>query len=248
MKLYVGITDYDWFRYLQAMQPEELNFWQPGGMKLFKTLLPGEPFLFKLHSPRNFIVGGGFFAHASLLPTSLAWEAFGEKNGATSLAEMRRRIEKYRRVPPQPQQDYQIGCILLEQPFFLNQEDWISVPEDFARNIVQGRSYDMGSGTGKSLWEAVRTVLPAEVPPQVGEQAPTRGDPVSSARASARARSVSSSPTCMSGAAPSRRRGCCRCWRRPTSCPSARAASTRPPTGSSCAPISIACSTGATRR
>ena len=178
MKLYVGITDYDWFRYLQAMQPEELNFWQPGGMKLFKTLLPGEPFLFKLHSPRNFIVGGGFFAHASLLPTSLAWEAFGEKNGATSLAEMRRRIEKYRRVPPQPQQDYQIGCIILEQPFFLNQEDWIPVPEDFARNIVQGRSYDMGSGTGKSLWEAVRAVALGRGPSPVGERAPTRGDPV----------------------------------------------------------------------
>ncbi len=178
MKLYVGITDYDWFRYLQAMQPEELNFWQPGGMKLFKTLHPGEPFLFKLHSPRNFIVGGGFFAHASLLPTSLAWEAFGEKNGATSLAEMRRRIEKYRRVPPQPQQDYQIGCIILEQPFFLNQEDWIPVPDDFARNIVQGRSYDLGSGTGESLWETVRTVLSAEVTPGVGERAPTRGEPV----------------------------------------------------------------------
>ena len=41
MKLFVGITDYDWFRYLQSMQPEELNFWQPGGMRLFKTLRPG---------------------------------------------------------------------------------------------------------------------------------------------------------------------------------------------------------------
>ena len=51
MKLYVGITDYDWFRYLQAMQPEELNFWQPGGMKLFRILLSGEAFLFKQHGP-----------------------------------------------------------------------------------------------------------------------------------------------------------------------------------------------------
>ncbi len=33
MKLYVGITDYDWFRYLQAMQSEEVSFWQPGGMR-----------------------------------------------------------------------------------------------------------------------------------------------------------------------------------------------------------------------
>jgi putative restriction endonuclease len=34
-------------------------------------------FLFKLHSPVDFIVGGGVFAHASILPVSPAWDAFG---------------------------------------------------------------------------------------------------------------------------------------------------------------------------
>ena len=58
MNLYVGITDLDWFTHLKATQPDEVNFWQPGGSRAFKTLLPGEPFLFKLHSPRNYIVGG----------------------------------------------------------------------------------------------------------------------------------------------------------------------------------------------
>ena len=72
MKLYVGITDYDWFRYLKAQQPDEVNFWQPGGLRRFQTLEPGELFLFKLHSPRNYIVGGGIFAHSSLLPRSFA--------------------------------------------------------------------------------------------------------------------------------------------------------------------------------
>jgi putative restriction endonuclease len=93
MKLYVAVTDYDWFKHLKGLETDEVNFWQPGGSRLFKALVPGEPFLFKLHSPRNFIVGGGFFAHASLLPTSLAWDAFEEKNGAKSLIEMRQRIE-----------------------------------------------------------------------------------------------------------------------------------------------------------
>jgi hypothetical protein len=32
--------------------------------------------------PRDFIVGGGFFLKFSLLPTSLAWDAFGVANGA----------------------------------------------------------------------------------------------------------------------------------------------------------------------
>ena len=78
VNLYVGITDYDWFRFLSALpNVDEVNFWQPGGRTNFKALQSGELFLFKLHSPRNFIVGGGVFARADILPTSLAWDAFG---------------------------------------------------------------------------------------------------------------------------------------------------------------------------
>jgi len=36
-----------------------VNFWQPSGKQQFRALAPGELFLFKLHSPDNFIVGGG---------------------------------------------------------------------------------------------------------------------------------------------------------------------------------------------
>jgi putative restriction endonuclease len=96
VNLYVGITDYQWFRYLSALPSvDEANFWQPGGRTNFKALKPGELFLFKLHSPRNFIVGGGVFARADILPVSLAWEAFGVGNGAQSLLEMRKRIAFY---------------------------------------------------------------------------------------------------------------------------------------------------------
>ncbi len=178
MKLYAGITDYDWFRYLKALAPDEVNFWQPGGSRLFKTLSPGEPFLFKLHSPRNSIVGGGFFAHSSLLPASLAWEAFGEKNGAGTFLEMRQRIERLRHVQPEPHENYQIGCIILTQPFFFDERDWIPTPPDFARNIVQGRSYDMTSGTGAALWAEVQGRLAEVQRPQVRELTPTRGEPV----------------------------------------------------------------------
>jgi hypothetical protein len=103
VNLYVGITDYDWFRFLSALSGvHEVNFWQPGGRTNFQALRPGELFLFKLHAPRNFIVGGGVFARADILPTSLAWEAFGASNGAPSLAEMLRRIAFYRSVPDDP--------------------------------------------------------------------------------------------------------------------------------------------------
>ena len=64
LKAFVGVTDNEWFAFLSNLpEIDEVNFWQPGGRQHFRTLSPGEPFLFKLRSPRDFIVGGGFFAH-----------------------------------------------------------------------------------------------------------------------------------------------------------------------------------------
>jgi putative restriction endonuclease len=54
-RLFVGVTDNDWFRFLRARHPDEVNFWQPSGSSTFQALEPGQPFLFKLHSPLNFI-------------------------------------------------------------------------------------------------------------------------------------------------------------------------------------------------
>jgi putative restriction endonuclease len=155
VNLYVGITDYDWFRFLSDLSVDEINFWQPGGRTNFQALRPGELFLFKLHAPRNFVVGGGVFARADILPTSLAWEAFGAANGAPSLVEMRRRIARYRKVPDDPRQDYQIGCRVLTQPFFLPENQWIPIPSSFARQTQQGKTYDAEEGDGLRLWEAV---------------------------------------------------------------------------------------------
>ena len=113
MKAWVAVTDGDWFRML-ASEPglEELNFWQPGGSRVFKSLVAGDLFLFKLHSPRNFVVGGGVFAHSTLLPLRLAWESFGRANGATSLTQMGDRIARYRR-DRRHEDNPQIGCIVL---------------------------------------------------------------------------------------------------------------------------------------
>jgi len=180
LRLFVGVTDNDWFRFLRA-RPEldEVNFWQPGGNRAFRILSIGKPFLFKLHSPENFVVGGGFLAHASLLPCSLAWEAFGPKNGAPSLDKMRQRVEKYRRATPDPRDDYTVGCIILQSPFFFDESEWIPVPSDFSPNIVQGKSYDADTSSGRALWEAVRLRMHAV---QVGElaepQAAMFGEPV----------------------------------------------------------------------
>lgn len=160
MNSYVGVTDHDWFNLLSSLKtPEEVNFWQPSGNRLFKALRPGELFLFKLHHPNNYIVGGGFYAHSSLLPISLAWESFGIYNGAYSLTEMRQRVEKYRRQMENRIADYTIGCILLEQPFFLPIKSWIPIPSDWKPNIVQGRGYDLTIEPGKSLWSQLQSAL-----------------------------------------------------------------------------------------
>jgi putative restriction endonuclease len=179
IKLYVGVTDYDWFRFLSA-RPDigSVNFWQPGGQTQFKALQQGELFLFKLHAPRNFLVGGGVFAHASILPVSLAWEAFGAGNGASSLEEMRHRIGFYRRKRREqvdPRLDYRIGCRILEQPFFLREEEWIAVPASWAPNIVSGRGYDTADEDGSRLWAATAERLPAQ--PFAGLAEPRYGEP-----------------------------------------------------------------------
>lgn len=76
INLVVAVTDGDWFDMLRQ-QPNlaEVNFWAPSTAN-FRALQPSELFLFKLHAPRNVIVGGGIFAYANALPCSLAWEAF----------------------------------------------------------------------------------------------------------------------------------------------------------------------------
>lgn len=90
MRFFVGITDGDWFDFLSRMDGlDEVNFWQPSGQQQFRALQIGEPFLFKLHSPDDYIVGGGFFSHFTILPASIVWQAFAERNGARTEEEMR---------------------------------------------------------------------------------------------------------------------------------------------------------------
>jgi len=165
MNAFVALTDYRWFTFLTSLpRLEEINFWQPGGKHEFSAIKPSELFLFKLHSPREYIVGGGFFAHSSLLPVSLAWDAFGAANGAPSLEQMRAQIEKYRKQEPAGPRDYTIGCILLSQPFFLPEKSWIPVPSDWSPNIVQGKTYDLTVDPGLSLYRQLQERLAVPAP------------------------------------------------------------------------------------
>jgi putative restriction endonuclease len=171
MKAYVGVTDGKWYQYLSDKGFDEINFWRPGGSSAFKSLEAGELFLFKLHAPQNYIVGGGLFTRFSILPTFLAWDAFGPKNGAATFGEFEKSIRKYKGSNTS---NPQVGCIILSNPFFFPREDWIPVPADWKLNIVQGKSYDETTDEGRRLLDAVMERMPlAEQPEVVGETTPT---------------------------------------------------------------------------
>ena len=159
INLVLAVTDDDWFEMLRHHpNVAEVNFWAPSAAN-FRALQPGEMFLFKLHAPRNMIVGGGIFAYANALPCSLAWAAFGESNGARSAQEMRSRIARYRKTDPIDRGDFEIGCRILTQPFFFEERDWIPLPPSWSPNIVSFKTYSTGDPEGMALWGAVNDRL-----------------------------------------------------------------------------------------
>lgn len=179
MRFWVGVTDSDWFDHLRGRAPDEVNFWQPSAERRAVRLDTGALFLFKLHSPRNFVVGGGFYVRYSALPARLAWDAFGEKNGAPNYEALRARVERYRKKAIHG--DPFIGCNILNAPFFLPEANWIPIPDSWAANTQQGRTFDTDTADGLRLWNAVLERLnPADKlhnqaeSPQYGDEYLTR--------------------------------------------------------------------------
>jgi putative restriction endonuclease len=177
INLVIAVTDSDWFDMLR-LQPNlaEVNFWAPSAAN-FRALKSGELFLFKLHAPRNVIVGGGIFAYANALPCSLAWESFHEANGARSAHEMRARIARYRRADPGDRSDFEIGCRILTQPFFFDEADWIPVPPSWAPNIVSFKTYNTSDAEGLALWKTVNDRLNQHSFPSMAEAQARFGEP-----------------------------------------------------------------------
>ncbi len=160
MRLYAGVTDHDWFTYLRSLPDvDEVNFWQPSPNAQFQALNPGEIFLFKLHRSdrthnQDVIAGGGVFASFSILPISLAWEAFEQRNGAASSSQMRQRLVHYRRIQDTLHEDFKVGCIILTQPFFFDESLWFPAP-NWSASIVRGKAkgYELDREAGRFIWE-----------------------------------------------------------------------------------------------
>jgi putative restriction endonuclease len=154
---YLATTDFDWFTFLQGRQPlDEVNFWQPSAHGFRAPA--GTPFLFKLKAPHNAIGGFGVFARYEEASPALAWEAFGQQNGAPSFQEMWERIGRYAKRPGDP--THRIGCIMVADPVFLPPKQWIPQPRDWKPNIVSGAGIDLASGEGLRIWEACQALDP----------------------------------------------------------------------------------------
>jgi putative restriction endonuclease len=159
MKLYVGITDDRWFEYLSSRVPvpEEVNFWRPKSQNQFGVLQQGELFLFKLHAPRNFIVGGAVFLRHHMLPIRIAWDTFQQNNGVDDFRTFHQRIIEYR---GQDRAHEALGCTVLTQPFFFARDQWLTMPTDWpGSGVMQGKGYDTSEPIGLRLWEDVQARL-----------------------------------------------------------------------------------------
>ncbi len=153
---YMALTDPEWFAFLSARsRVDEVNFWQPGGGHGFKAIRAGEPFFFKLRAPLKSIAGFGFFQRYESLPISLAWDCFGEMNGAPDFETMHAQISALRRdsAPGGRHADFEIGCIMLSAPVFFSPAEWVAPPADWAKTgIQQGKRYALDAGEGSRVW------------------------------------------------------------------------------------------------
>ena len=155
MNFWVGIADFNWYSFHAAKEfVEEVNFWSPSA-RTFKAIGWGQPFLFKLKG-KPYIGGGGFFTKSFQLPLSLAWETFGEANGAATYPEFQRLI-RANRNDKEFQEDPVIGCTILVEPFFFDENDWIHFR--LPAGIQTGKRFDSSELEGKALWARVQMRL-----------------------------------------------------------------------------------------
>ena len=138
---YVGITDTNWFSLLRqdyndGLLDKQVNFQTPG-TKEFKAIEPGDLFLFKLHNKKSTgengeIVGGGYFSYYDRMTIPDAWDKFGRENGRDSLDSMMKSL-KGMQEKNNMQSSIEIGCIILENVFFLDK--WIDEIETEANAL-----------------------------------------------------------------------------------------------------------------
>lgn len=184
MKGWIANTHSDWFDFLaQRWHWEEVNFWNPSDYYAFRGE-PGSPFFFRLKSPRNAIGGFGLVSGFAKLPEWLAWECFTQGNGAATLSDLQERLERLRAQNKirGGGELKQIGCIILADAVFFPRDMWIRQPDDWGRQNLRYKGYDLTHGEGLRIWRECEerrvSIAPAAPLTTVFEQPlPRRGKP-----------------------------------------------------------------------
>lgn len=172
MKGTVAITDFGWYDTLRRIPDlAEVNFWKPSSVRGFRGA-QFAPFFFKLRAPHNAICGFAYFAKYSVLPDWLAWETFAEGNGTRTFRELRERILTIReRIRFRGESETpEIGCILLVQPTFLDEEEWVSPPSNWPARTQSYIGYDLETGEGARIWSECLARRPSA--PSASDRAP----------------------------------------------------------------------------
>ena len=158
INMLVAYTNKDWYDNLsqrsQMKDLQEVNFWSPSNEGI-SSIGYGELLLFKLPNPDNVIAGGGVYLHSTKdIPCSMAWDAFEESNGAGSARELRMLVAECKGKKREDAADFKIGCNILADPFFFDENDWIPVPKSWHPNIAK-KCYSTGDAEGLGLWNQV---------------------------------------------------------------------------------------------
>ncbi len=153
MQGYVAVTDDGWYEHLSRRGFwSEVNFWRPSARAGFRGAA-GTPFFFKLKHPHNAVCGFGQVNRYVPLPEWLAWECFGEGNGAPSYGAMKARLQKIR-ARRSSSDTGGIGCIVLSNAVFFPREFWIPQPADWSANNLTSKRYDLSRDEGRRIWMA----------------------------------------------------------------------------------------------
>ena len=160
MKIWVGVTDRDWFDHLSSRSPDEVNFGSPAATGSFGCWNQASYSYSSCIAPTISLLEEAtcaLFSAACITRLGCVWR---EKWGGV-LSGAPDRVRRYRRADNAV--DPVIGCNVLATPFFLPISHWIPVPKSWAPNIVQGKSYDTSTTEGTLLWQTVRDAVPSQV-------------------------------------------------------------------------------------
>jgi putative restriction endonuclease len=113
----------------------------------------------------------------SFLPLSLTWDAFETKNGAPDIENFSNSIYRHRQTNRKSEPDPTIGALILAEPFFLDESNWIPIPQNWSPGIQQGKTYSTGTEEGQRLYKSILDHLSANDSVYVKENGARYGNP-----------------------------------------------------------------------